>query len=403
MTSIFTDLEKNKGRQHEFDLVKAFTIVLMIWTHTFESISTCFEPSISAFNAYYRGAIFGASTFMFCMGMGMVYTRSSSPKDYFKRGIKLLFAGILLSIFREILPEYITYLLNGDISVIYPSVTCLGVDILQFAGLAFLLMALLRKIGLRYRYILIVSALMSIGAWFLEGVQTGNYAFDQALGFLWGTDTESYFPLMNWFIYVAAGCWFGKLYRHLDNKAAFQKICFPIGLVITAGFLIISFKCDQNIFIQFKEERFLAHRMFPDSVMTILSNVWLISLFYYISLLIPQKALPVLTHPSKHINQYYCISWVIIYGILRLAFFYENQLSTDLSVILMWLGVLALTIATVIVYNRYLKERMDAFFGKHYAFWVILALLVFFAGSIYAFIACDGAYPNFLNGYSITN
>lgn len=399
MVSLFSDTEKNTGRQHEFDLVKAFTIVLMIWTHVYENLSTVFEPSLSAVNAYYRGSIFGASTFMFCMGMGMVYTRSSTPADYAKRGVKLLFTGILLNVFREIVPEYIAFFVTGDVSQIYLSASALGVDILQFAGLAFLLTGLLRRIGLRYRHILIVSIVMSLGAYFLEDVQTGNYAFDQALGYLWGTYSESYFPLMNWFIFVAAGCWFGKLYRHLDNKPAFQLVCFTVGLAITAGYLIFSITCDQNIFLQFGREKYLAHRMSPDAIMTVLANVWLISLFYYISKILPERSIPVLTHPSRYINQYYCISWVILYGVLRYACTSILPLETDLSVILMALAVLGLTIATVIVYNRYLKEGITAFFGRNHTFWVILVLIIFFAGCIYAFICCDGAYPNFLNGY----
>ncbi len=57
MNSIFSAERVNIGRQLEFDLVKAVTIVLMIWTHTYEALSTGFEPSLSAINSYVRGSI----------------------------------------------------------------------------------------------------------------------------------------------------------------------------------------------------------------------------------------------------------------------------------------------------------------------------------------------------------
>ena len=49
MNSIFSAERVNTGRQLEFDLVKAVTIVLMIWTHTYEALSTGFEPSLSEY------------------------------------------------------------------------------------------------------------------------------------------------------------------------------------------------------------------------------------------------------------------------------------------------------------------------------------------------------------------
>lgn len=70
MNAIFSKERTNTGRQLEFDLAKAMTIVLMVWTHVYESLSTGFEPSLSATNAYVRGSITGAVTFMFCMGPG---------------------------------------------------------------------------------------------------------------------------------------------------------------------------------------------------------------------------------------------------------------------------------------------------------------------------------------------
>lgn len=328
----------------------------------------------------------------------MVYTRSSTPRDYFKRGMHLLYTGILLNFFRCL----VTLLASGRIFTTPDTgadmVLVFGSDILYFAGLAFLLMALLRRIGLRYRHILILSVPMSAAAYFLEGVDADKFFANQALGHLWGNSSESYFPLLNWFAFVAAGCWFGKLYLHLQNKAWFHRICFPAGLLVTAAYLFVCFRVDQHIFVQFDNEVNLPHRMLPDTAMTVLCNVWLISLFYYISRLIPERFIPVLTHPSRYINQYYCISWFLVM-LAYYLFFYDTQLSTDGSVLAAWGVIMALTLAIVLVYNWKLKRATEAIFGRHHAFWVVLVVVLTTAAGIYGYYLCDGLYPTLFNGY----
>lgn len=398
---IFHPQEINNSRQREFDLIKAVTILLMIWTHVFEKLSTYFVPSLSFSNAYYRGSIFGAATFMFCMGIGMVYTRSKTPRDYFLRGIRLSFIAILLNFFRFIL----AWLLSGDYMTTHPEsaaylVLCIQVDILNFAGLAFLLMALLRKLGLKYWHILLVSVALSLSTYFLEGFGSQNFFINQFMGFFWGNNSDSYFPLCNWFIFVAAGCVFGKMYLHLEDKNKFHLICFPIGLVVTLAYLYLSTKVQQNVFLQFKDEIYLAHRRFPDAALTILSNCWLVSLYYFICKILPTKIMPVLVHPAKYINQYYCISWFII-QCARYRWFINNPLTNDAGVFILWSIVFSLTVITVLVYNNWLKQKSDVFFGKHHTFWVVFVLVVTLIAVIYGYYVCDGHYPTFINRYSL--
>lgn len=400
MLFCFSPKKINIGRQTEFDLIKALTIVLMIWTHVYENLSTGFAPSASSFNAYYRGCLFGASTFMFCMGIGMAYTRSGTTKDFFKRGLNIFFTGLLLNFFRVVLSGTITgRYITEPLSAKY-LILAIGSDILYFAGLAFLLMALLRRIGLRSRHIMIVSVVLSALAYCLEGVGSNNFFLNQAMGFLWGNCSESYFPLFNWFIFVSAGCLFGKTYRHIEDKAKFHSQCFPLGLVITAIYLFVGLKVDQKIFLQLNDELYLGHRMLPDSLMTIVANIWLISLFYYISKAIPKKAMPVLVHPSRYINQYYCISWFIIM-VAYFSLFYETPLENDAAVLIVWPIMLALTIAIVLIYNKWLKTGINSFFGKHQTFWRLFVITVTLGAALYGYFLCDGQYPTFINGYEM--
>ena len=79
---------------------------------------------------------------------------------------------------------------------------------------------------------LLISIAMSLMGTFLEGVSTGCYPVDQILGFFWGTYSESYFPLFYWFIFVAAGHWFGEKYQFLRDKMQFHTVSLLVGLMI---------------------------------------------------------------------------------------------------------------------------------------------------------------------------
>lgn len=396
MNAIFSSKRVNTGRQLEMDLAKAVTIVLMIWTHTYENLSTGFEPSLSAINSYVRGSIAGAVTFMFCMGIGLSYTRHNSAKECLQRGFKLLTTGFTLILCREIIPALLSSLIFNLPDNLVNLVFGVSVDILQFAGLAFLFIGCLKTLKIGNGGMLIISIVLSVAGTLLEGVSVGYYPVDQLLGFIWGTPSESYFPFFCWFIFVAAGQWFGDKYQFLQDKNRFHAISLLVGTVLCAAYIYVSFNVEQNIFKGLTSEIYLAHRTFLDAIICLPINVGLISLFYFIGQLIPQKSIPVLIHPSRHINQYYCISWVIIMFVC--SFSLETELCNDAQVIIAWICIMSATILSVVVYSKYLKERTESFFEKRRMFWTVLVWALCIASFILAICLFD-TYPNFMNGY----
>lgn len=397
MNAIFSEERVNTGRQLELelDLAKAVTIVLMIWTHTYETLSTGFEPSLSAINSYVRGSIAGAVTFMFCMGIGISYTRHNSAMECLHRGFKLLTTGFTLLLCREIIPALLSSLIfNLPDNMVYLAYG-ISVDILQFAGLAFLFVGCLKKLKIGNGGMFLISIVLSMLGTLLEGVSVGCYPVDQLLGFFWGTKSESYFPLFNWFIFVAAGQWFGDKYQFLQVKKRFHTISLLVGALLCTIYIYLSFHVEQNIFKGLTSEIYLGHRPIFDAIICLPINVGLISLFYFIGQLIPQKAIPVLIHPSRHINQYYCISWVII--VLVIYFLFKSEiLSTDGQVIITWICILATTILSVVIYSKYLKEKTESYFGKHRLFWTVFVWTACIASFILAMCLFD-EYPNFMN------
>lgn len=105
----------------------------------------------------------------------------------------------------------ITYLLSGDsayLETIIPQFFV--VDILQFAGLSFLLIALIKKLRISMWWGLAVAAVFSVARTLLIDKSTDVTLVDYMLGLLWKTNERAYFTLFHWFAYPIIGCIFGQ-------------------------------------------------------------------------------------------------------------------------------------------------------------------------------------------------
>ena len=144
--------QDTNGRFFEVDAVKFFAIIYMIFSHSYERFGaydlygtmpdTIFRNLIEFF-----GGPLAAPVFMFCMGIGMVFTRHSSPSEFIRRGFKLLITGYLLNFFRQTIPMLIAMALGIETGFSLIG-GLLNVDILPFAGMAFITIGLMKKKGL---------------------------------------------------------------------------------------------------------------------------------------------------------------------------------------------------------------------------------------------------------------
>jgi len=391
---MFLSKEKiNTGRQVEIDLLKAFTVVFsMIIIHVFDYDTISFDNNFTWWLDTVFGGIFAAPVFMFCMGLGMVYSRNSDPRQTMIRGLKLLTIGQVLNLFRYALIFPVKALLESDCDFRPAQALNFSSDIMQLAGLSFILMGLLRKFELKNWVILIIAVVMNICGMLLAGVQTGCYAFDQFLGFFWGTDTESFFPLFNWFIFVAAGKCFGSFYKRLENKTVFYLVSAPLALMVFCFIWYFQKHTSYTIFNSF-DHRGFSWMGLPDAISVILMMPLAFGIFYFLSRILPEKTIKVLSHPSKHINQYYCVSWWWIMVIYLDA--WANSTEALMSV---WLNVLTFTTITVVLYNNHLKDCVEDFCAKHKAVLMVLVWAITLGAAFYAFSVCT-EFPNVFNDY----
>ena len=147
--NFLSDKKVNTGRQKELDIAKALAIIFMIFCHVIIfasfsnlSISPGFEMILNQMVAN-----IAAPVFMFCMGIGIVFSRHNQYNILIKRGVELLLLGYFVNIGAQILPNVLDNMLNIPI----PQFTILSlfkVDILIFAGIAFILIGILKRFNI---------------------------------------------------------------------------------------------------------------------------------------------------------------------------------------------------------------------------------------------------------------
>ena len=230
--------EVNTGRQVNLDLAKVLALFFMVLSHPFEYNGASISKGIPWLVTFVGAHQFAAPVFMLCMGIGYAYWHHrAEPAAMCRRGLRLFLAGYALNLFRALgvlLAGAATgkgYLYGWalDETVI--------IDILQFAGLSSILLGALLLLRLPYWSILLTALAMSLGGSAIHMVSTGRMWSDAILGLfagIQGENVESYFPLLNWFIFVVAGYGMGRLLRRCTDT---DRLWLPLTLAGAAVYL----------------------------------------------------------------------------------------------------------------------------------------------------------------------
>ena len=153
MNDLFSDKKINKGRQIEIDFAKCLSIIFMVFVHclylSYFVPNTLSVPYMLIVECI-LGCPFAAPVFMFCMGVGIVYSTKSKPDLMIKRGIMFILTGFIVNIGKFFIPYFFTgyFLDNWTFLDIFGGLIIFFVDIMPFAGLSFILLAIFKKFKL---------------------------------------------------------------------------------------------------------------------------------------------------------------------------------------------------------------------------------------------------------------
>ena len=307
----------NKARQRELDIAKGFIIILMSLSHAIEILGWFFAPEGAdgffwyGFDMLIKGT---APVFIFCMGISLCYSRKQSASDIFRRALNMAGLVVLLETFRTLIPCFLEWLIFRDLDSIEYAYQFLCVDILQFATMALLAIALLKKLKLRPVVMLAVAVVCSVVGQILNGLSTGSMIGDFAVGYIWHSHDTAYFPFLNWFIVLLMGYSLGYMWLRLKDKDRFFKLVTPISLVIGVAYYASMVLIGKWYY--FSGEDYCG--------IGILDVIFMIAIFfatvgisYYCGKRMPRVS-RIFESMGNRVTSIYCIHWTI-YAFLYLA------------------------------------------------------------------------------------
>lgn len=359
----------NTGRQHAFDLCKTVSIILMIICHVFYVFPHSSETTVNGFFlAHNLVRLLGAQFFMFCMGMGIEYSKRNSAGSCFKRGLIVLAMGYLLNFLREILPWYLigTYPLFSNIMSNSKLLIFLSGDILHFAGLAFIFFAIVKKLKFSNLAILVTTLFITVIGAFCTNeifvkITPDNYYFSFIGLFVpiqnFTVNDYVCFSFCNWIIYPVAGFFWGKVIKHCKYIDVFYFnmffISLPIFLLAWASFDAI----DKNIWLILMN-KLVYHQQNP-IILAIYLNIIVIAIsaFHFIAkYLTKYKVWEIIKHFSRELPTLYIVSWIII-GWIGAWLKYNHMILTKSfdSIFIVFVFVLVLSEIYILIKNRLKK------------------------------------------------
>lgn len=356
VSNLFSDEKVNTGRQVELDIAKALAIIFMILLHTafvVTGYTANLSPTYSFLIMNVLGRPYAAVIFMFCMGVGVVYSRHSQWDIMIKRGITLFLLGILVNLFEFFIPFYTAQALSVNPAPfdIVGGLMLFCVDILAFAGLAFILMGILKKFELSNTKLILIAVVMSILGTLLKDIDFGitlvNLFFANFIGCKGGFTA---FPLFNWFIFPVAGYVWGQYFIRAKDKREFFKF-WPILLVVCLIYFFVSTKYWGGVFSEDVHFYYFLNTL--DALFCIINAHAVIGLCYWMAKFLPDTIIKAFSILSSNINRIYIAQWFFIpLTIIFIVYFNKNIVFGDLENTVISICMLILSTVVALGYKK---------------------------------------------------
>ena len=328
---ILAERPVNTGRQLDVDIAKAEMVIMLPFIHCIiECISD--EGLCSGIPYLFDtiiGGPFSGPMYLFAMGIGLVYSRKTTPGLQLKRGLILLGIFYLSNTCRFLIPYLIGYKISGDREQFIDPLfyRWLGNDVLLFASLAIITIAVFRYLGLSDKAMLGIAAAMTVASSLIGDVDTHSMFGNIFLGYFIGTDDAtglviSDFPLMTWLIMPVAGMVFGRVLMRVKNKRAFYRIISPLPLIIALAYFPIGIHFGWGMFGE--GQNCYYHMKIWDVCICLCLDIGMLGVWYSMSRRLWIGAKEFFTEVSANITAIYCIHWVFVRTITNVILYIIN-------------------------------------------------------------------------------
>jgi hypothetical protein len=233
------------------------------------------------------------------------------------------------------------------------------VSILQFAGMAFLTIALMKKLKFNLPAMLITSLILSVIGGQLAKLDLSGSWLQYVLGLFFVTNDVTTFPLFRWLFYPVFGMIFGYFLQRAEDKNRFYISIFPVGLIGAIGFFHIykAFGYDiRNMFMlsgRVYYSQSLLHHLFIGLVILAAMPV-----YYFLSVKVTARPIKTaVAYLGKNLDVIYLAQWMVICYVQSFFNIFGNFRLTIPYIIPMGILVLLASIG-IIELIRFVKRKM---------------------------------------------
>ena len=352
---LLADIPVNTGRQWELDMARAIPVLCLPIIHCI--IECCTDEMLESGIPYLFdtviGGPFSAPMYLFAMGVSVNYSRRKTPVKLALRGLDLVLISFVLNICRFLIPYLIGYAVSGDREqFIEPLIyRVLGNDVLLFAGLAYLMIALFIKWKLSEKQMMLTAIAFSAAGALTTGIDTGIPIANILLGSFIPTEDQtglliSDFPLLTWFIVPISGLCFGRLLMRVrpEDKGRFYMTVSVPALTFAAIYMCTGIEHTVGMF---GEGQNCYYHMMPwDMFECIMLSIGMLGVWYVVTEHISSRSMAFFTDVSSKITSFYCIHWVFVRTITNVIIYIKNgtQVLPVWKTLLLSAGIIVVTL-----------------------------------------------------------
>ena len=321
------------NRTHTADVLKGIAILLMIQVHVVELFASRELATSSVGNVFmFLGVPPVAPLFMVLFGYFISVTHKSRWQ-LIVRGLKIFALGMLLNLALNFNLMYTVWrgLLQIDI---LPFV--FGVDILQFAGLSLIVIALFKKVLEQPLVVtlMVIIASVLLGKYLVAYIPE-NYSLKYVTAFFYGSAQWSYFSLFPWLAYPLTGM---ALYQLQQRYQIDVTLTTKTNQVLAIGALLfVIFTMSYAIAIASDLPSYYHHGILFFLWVIVFLSLYSVCVHAITERMGTTRVFTYLTWLGKQVTLIYIIQWVIIGNIATEIY---KTVTSPLYLALCFIGVL---------------------------------------------------------------
>lgn len=305
-------------RVEAIDFCRGISVLIMIVVHTLWMYGDKYTQTESGLGTLVHILGKGTASFLVAMGFCLALSRNQNVLTGIKRGVLLLGMGYLMNGLKFLVPIFVFGTMPQSFIGAYGWQSPLDIgqalyllqtgDILQMAGIAMILIAMIRRVVTNRNHIFLLALAVAFSARLISGYRPDIVGLNYLADLLWGDQYNVYFPVLPWMSCILFGLYFGQLYqdKSLTTKALFRQI-LGFGIVLLSIGVLL---CWQDFKYHFNDFFHLGAGGVLYLTGLNLIALWLASLL--IDRFSFHRVKPLLNYCSQRVTTLYVIQWTLV-------------------------------------------------------------------------------------------